>query len=84
MPNLPVGRAVWRSKPDFKTAATAWMMAGAAHHTAMSNQLSLQVIEDFARIMGVELVVIDDAATVSGIERSMRFNAAYFGSPGRR
>ncbi len=40
MPNLPVGRAVWRNKPDFTTAATAWMMAGAAHHTAMSNQLS--------------------------------------------
>ncbi len=84
MPNLPVGRAVWRSKPDFKTAATAWMMAGAAHHTAMSNQLSPQVIEDFARIMGVELVTINDGVTVADVERSMPFNAAYYGSPGRR
>jgi L-arabinose isomerase len=84
MPNLPVGRAVWRSKPDFKTATTAWMMAGAAHHSAMSNQLSPQVIEDFARIMGVELVLIDDGVTVADIENSMRVNAAYYGSPGRR
>lgn len=84
MPNLPVGRAAWRNKPDFKTAATAWMMAGAAHHTAMSNQLSTQVVEDFARIMGVELVVIDDGVTAADVERSMRFNAAYYASPGRR
>ncbi len=84
MPNLPVGRAVWRSKPDFTTAATAWMMAGAAHHTAMSNQLSPQVIEDFARIVGVELVTIDDGITVADVERSLRFNASYYGSPGRR
>jgi len=84
MPNLPVGRAVWRSKPDFKTATTAWMMAGAAHHSAMSNQLSPQVIEDFARIMGVELVLIDDGVTLGDIENSMRVNAAHYGSPGRR
>ncbi len=84
MPNLPVGRAVWRSKPDFKTATTAWMMAGAAHHSAMSNQLSPQVIEDFARIVGVELVLIDDGVTLADIENSMRVNAAHYGSPGRR
>ena len=84
MPKLPVGHAVWRSRPDFTTAATAWMMAGAAHHTAMSNQLSPQVIEDFARIMGIELVTIDDGVAVADVERSLRFNAAYYGSPGRR
>ena len=33
MPNLPIGHAIWRSKPDFRTAATAWLAAGASHHT---------------------------------------------------
>ena len=48
MPNLPVGHAVWRSKPDFRTAATAWLAAGASHHTAMSNQITTRVVQDFA------------------------------------
>ena len=33
LPRLPVGRAVWRPEPDFRTSATAWLEAGAAHHT---------------------------------------------------
>ncbi|HWU45232.1 MAG TPA: L-arabinose isomerase, partial [Humibacter sp.] len=33
LPKLPVGRAVWKPEPDFTTSATAWLQAGAAHHT---------------------------------------------------
>ena len=84
MPHLPVGRAVWRNLPDFKTAAAAWMMAGAAHHTAMSNQVSSQVFEDFARIVGVELVLIDEGVALADIERAMRVDASHFGGSGRR
>ena len=36
LPHLPVGRAVWQPEPDFATSATAWLTAGAAHHTVMS------------------------------------------------
>ena len=76
MPNLPVGHAVWRSKPDFRTAATAWLAAGASHHTAMSNQLTTRVMQDFATMTGVELLVIDDSTTIESAERELRLNSA--------
>jgi L-arabinose isomerase len=72
MPNLPVGHAVWRSRPDFRTAATAWLAAGASHHTAMSNQISTRVVRDFATMTGVELLVIDDTTTIESAERELR------------
>ena len=36
LPKLPVARAVWECKPDFKTACGAWILAGGAHHTGFS------------------------------------------------
>ena len=78
MPNLPVGHAVWRSKPDFRTAATAWLAAGASHHTAMSNQITTRVVQDFAVMTGVELLVIDDSTTIESAERELRLNSATF------
>ena len=78
MPSLPVGHAVWRSKPDFRTAATAWLAAGASHHTAMSNQITTRVVQDFAVMTGVELLVIDDTTTIESAERELRLNSATF------
>lgn len=78
MPKLPVGRAVWRPQPDFRTSATAWLMAGAAHHTVMSTQVGVDVFRDFAKMSGVELLVIDDATTIDGFEQQLRWNAAAY------
>jgi L-arabinose isomerase len=78
MPKLPVGRAIWSPAPDFRTSATAWLMAGAAHHTVMSTQVGIEVFRDFARMSGVELLVIDEATTVDSFEQQLRWNAAYY------
>ena len=51
MPQLPVGRAVWKPAPDFRTSAAAWLTAGAAHHTVMSTQLGVDVFRDFAELL---------------------------------
>jgi len=40
MPRLPVGHAGWRPRPDFRTAATAWLLADTAHHTAVTTQIA--------------------------------------------
>src|SRR6185437_13970360 len=32
LPKLPVARALWTPKPNLKVAASAWMLAGGAHH----------------------------------------------------
>ena len=36
LPKLPVARAVWECRPDFKTACAAWIYAGGAQHTGYS------------------------------------------------
>ena len=77
MPRLPVGRAVWKPRPDFRTSATAWLTAGAAHHTAMTTQVGVEVLRDFARMSGIELLVIDESTTIAGFENEVRWNAAY-------
>ncbi len=77
LPNLPVGRAVWRPRPDFTTSATAWLTAGAAHHTVMSTALGTDVWVEFARMTGTEILVIDEGTTVARFEREVRWNAAY-------
>ena len=65
LPKLPVGRAVWKPEPDFATSAAAWLTAGAAHHTAMSTAIGVDVFKDFADIAGLELLVIDNDTTLS-------------------
>jgi L-arabinose isomerase len=78
MPKLPVGHAVWKPAPDFRTSAAAWLTAGAAHHTVMTTQVGVEVFRDFARMSGVELLVIDEGTTLVEFEREVRWNAAYY------
>lgn len=78
LPRLPVGRAVWRPAPDFRTSATSWLMAGAAHHTAMSTAVGADAFRDYARMAGVELLVIDESTTARAFEDELRWNAAYY------
>ncbi|MCI1787954.1 MAG: L-arabinose isomerase [Actinomyces sp.] len=78
MPRLPVARAIWKPAPDFSTSVEAWLSAGGAHHTAMCTQIDVEVWEMFARIAGMELLVIDDATTARGFRDQLRWNQAYF------
>lgn len=59
LPKLPVARALWQPRPDFATAAEAWLVAGGSHHTVFTAALGLEAIADLAEIAGVELVWID-------------------------
>jgi L-arabinose isomerase len=78
LPRLPVGRAVWRPFPDFRTSAAAWLTAGAAHHTVMSTAVGIEAFEDYARMAGTELLVIDAATTLRSFEAEIRGSAAYY------
>ncbi len=78
LPRLPVGRAVWRPAPDFRTSAAAWLQAGAAHHTVMSTAVGIEAFADYARMTGTELLTIDEATTVGAFENELRWNAAYY------
>ncbi|KQO62118.1 L-arabinose isomerase [Curtobacterium sp. Leaf261] len=72
LPKLPVGRAVWEPRPSFAVAAEAWLTAGAAHHTVMTNAVGLDVVERFATMIGTEFLVIDGATTTAGFREQVR------------
>jgi L-arabinose isomerase len=78
IPNLPVARAVWRPQPDLATSAAAWLTAGGAHHTAMTTQVGIDVITDFAEIAGIELLTIDEHTTLPAFTKELRWNQAYY------
>ena len=78
MPNLPVGRAVWKPAPDFATSAAAWLVAGAAHHTVMSTAVGVEVFRDFAEMASTELLVIDETTSLREFQSQVRWNAAYY------
>jgi L-arabinose isomerase len=77
LPKLPVGRAVWKPRPDFPTSAAAWLTAGGAHHTVMSTALGVEAFEDFAEIARTELLVIDESTTLREFTKEVRWNQAY-------
>lgn len=78
LPKLPVGRAVWKPRPDFPTSAGAWLTAGGAHHTVMSTAIGIEVFQDFAEIARTELLIIDENTTLRDFDREVRWNQAYY------
>jgi len=78
LPKLPVARAVWECRPDFKTACAAWIYAGGAHHTGFSYSVTTEHMEDFAEIAGVELVVIDADTRLREFRRELRDSEIYY------
>jgi len=82
LPRLPVARSVWKPQPELKTAAAAWILAGGPHHTSFSQALSTEHLEDFAEMLGVELLVIDASTSLSTFKKELRWNEAYFGPAG--
>ncbi len=80
LPNLPVARAVWKPKPDFKTSAASWIYAGGSHHPVFSQALSSETMQDFAAIAGIELVTIDGSTNVNDIRKELRFNDVFYHS----
>jgi L-arabinose isomerase len=78
LPKLPVARAVWIPEPNLKVAATAWIMAGGAHHTALSRSLTAEHLENFAEMAGIEYLLIDSDTRPSQFLKELRWNDAYY------
>lgn len=78
LPKLPVARAVWVPEPNLKVAATAWIHAGGAHHTALSCALTPEHLENFAEMAGMECLLIDANTTVAGFVKELRWNDMYY------
>jgi L-arabinose isomerase len=75
---LPVARAVWIPRPDLKTAAAAWILAGGAHHTGFSQALTREHLEDFAGMAGIEFLSIDGTTQLTEWKKEIRWNEMYY------
>ena len=78
LPNLPVARVVWEPKPNLEVAASAWILAGGAHHTVFSQAISSEYIEDFSEMNGLEYLLINDSTKLSEFKKELRWNDAYY------
>jgi len=78
LPKLPVARVLWKPYPDMKTACAAWILAGGAHHTCYSQNLTREHLIDFAEIAGVEHVLIGKETTIPNLKNELRWNEIYY------
>ena len=78
MPKLPVATAFWTPKPDLTTGAEAWILAGGAHHTAFSYDLTAEQMGDWADAMGIEAVYIDADTRIREFKNELRWNTIYY------
>jgi L-arabinose isomerase len=77
LPKLPVACAVWKPKPDLRTATECWLAAGAPHHTVLSTAIGLDELWDLAEMTRTELVVIGASTTSRGFANELRWSQAY-------
>jgi L-arabinose isomerase len=78
LPRLPVARAVWRPRPDLRTAAEAWLLAGGPHHTSFSTALTAAHLSDLAEMADLELVAIDGATSVAALKKELMWSQAFY------
>ncbi len=77
-PKLPVARAMWKPMPDLQTGATAWILAGGAHHTAFSQAITQEYLEDFAEIADTEYLLIDEKTDIPAFKKELRWNEVFY------
>lgn len=78
LPKLPVARVLWKPQPDMQTACTSWILAGGAHHTCYSQNLTTENLEDFSLMAGIEFVKIDKNTNLYQFRNELRWNEMYF------
>lgn len=78
IPQLPVARVLWTPQPDMKTGCTAWIYAGGAHHTVYSQNLTKEYFADFAKIAGLEFVLIDENTNLASFENELKWSELYY------
>jgi L-arabinose isomerase len=78
LPKLPVARVLWKPQPDMYTGCAAWILAGGAHHTCYSQNLTAEHIQSFAEIADVEFVLIGKDTNLYQFKNELRWNEVYY------
>ncbi len=74
LPKLPVARVLWKPYPNMNDGCAAWILAGGAHHTCYSQNLSSDYLEDFAEMAGIEFVKIDKNTNLYQFKNELRWS----------
>ena len=77
-PKLPTARALWKPQPSMEVGLQAWILAGGAHHTVYSQNLTTEYLEDFAELLDIELVVIDKDTMIRGLKNELKLNEFFY------
>ena len=78
LPNLPVARVLWKPYPNMHTGCAAWILAGGAHHTCYSQNLSSEHLEDFAEMAGIEYLLIGKETHLYQFKNELRWNETFY------
>jgi L-arabinose isomerase len=74
LPKLPVARVLWKPLPDMQTGCSGWILAGGAHHTCYSQNLSAETLQDFAEMAGIECILINGQTTIPQLKNELKWN----------
>lgn len=78
MPKLPVARVLWKPYPNMHNGCAAWILAGGAHHTCYSQNLTSEHLTDFAEMANIEMVLIDKDTKISQLKNELKWNEIYY------
>ena len=78
MPKLPVARALWKPYPNLADSAEAWIISGGTHHSVYSTALTQEHFRDWARISGIEFILIGKDTNVNRLHDELRWNETYY------
>ena len=75
LPGLAMQRLM---EKGYGFGAEAWILAGGAHHTAFTYDLTAEQMGDWAAAMGIEAVYIDKDTTIRNFKNELRWNEIAF------
>jgi L-arabinose isomerase len=78
LPKLPVAHAFWKPQPDLHTGCAAWILAGGAHHTCYSQNLTSEYLRDFADMACIEFALIEKNTNIHQFKNELRLNEVYY------
>jgi L-arabinose isomerase len=74
LPKLPVARVLWKPYPNMNDGCAAWILAGGAHHTGYSQNLTSEHMEDLAEMVGIEYVRIGKNTDMYQFKNELRWS----------
>ena len=78
LPKLPVARVLWKPYPNMKDGCAAWILAGGAHHSGYSQNLTSEHMEDLAEMAGIECILIGKNTSLPDFKNELRWNEIYY------